>query len=393
MDFSFSPDEERFRQEVRDFVAQELPPGFEAGVGGEVETEEEWQVAREMTKKLAAKGWLSLAWPKEYGGQEAHMKSVILSEEINYFGAPGLDFGGVGLLAPALMSHGSEEQKKRFLPGIASGEVTWCQGWSEPGAGSDLPSLTTRAVEDGDYFVVNGQKVWTSHANRADWCFLLVKTDPEAQPKHRGISFLLVDFKTPGITIQPLVTMADERSFCEVFYDNVRVPKENLVGELNKGWRVAMTAAGFERSGIYRIALARRNVDRLLQYAREPQQDGKVPAKEPLVRQKLAELFIEGVIARLFAYRVAWQQAQGLQPEWEASMARVFGCEFQQHVARAGIEIMGLHGLLREDSKWANTECKMAYHSLLGAGATIAAGTSEIQRNAIAIRGLDLPRG
>ena len=393
MDFSFSPDEERFRQEVRDFVAQELPPGFEAGVGGEVETEEEWQVAREMTKKLAAKGWLSLAWPKEYGGQEAHMKSVILSEEINYFGAPGLDFGGVGLLAPALMSHGSEEQKKRFLPGIASGEVTWCQGWSEPGAGSDLPSLTTRAVEDGDYFVVNGQKVWTSHANRADWCFLLVKTDPEAQPKHRGISFLLVDFKTPGITIQPLVTMADERSFCEVFYDNVRVPKENLVGELNKGWRVAMTAAGFERSGIYRIALARRNVDRLLQYAREPQQDGKVPAKEPLVRQKLAELFIEGVIARLFAYRVAWQQAQGLQPEWEASIARVFGCEFQQHVARAGIEIMGLHGLLREDSKWANTECKMAYHSLLGAGATIAAGTSEIQRNTIAIRGLDLPRG
>ena len=393
MDFSFSPDEERFRQEVRDFIAKEVPPGFEAGVGGEVETDEEWQVARQITKKLAAKGWLSLAWPKEYGGQAAHMKSVILSEEMNYARAPGLDYGGVGILAPALMFHGNEEQKKRFLPGIASGEVAWCQGWSEPGAGSDLPSLTTRAVEDGDDFVVNGQKVWTSHAHRADWCFLLVKTDPEAEPKHRGISFLLVDLKTPGITISPLVTMADEHSFCEVFYDNVRVPKENLVGEINKGWRVAMTAAGFERSGIYRIALARRNVDRLIQYAKQPQPDGRVPANDPLVRQRLAGLYIEGVIARLLAYRVAWQQAQGLQPEWEASMARVFGCEFQQHVANAGMEIMGLYGLLREDSKWANATCKMAHQSLLSPGATIAAGTSEIQRNTIAIRGLDLPRG
>jgi len=393
MDFSFSLDEKKFRQEVRDFVAREVPPGLETGVGGFVESEDEWQFARGMTQKLAAKGWLSMAWPKEYGGQDAHMKSVILNEEMNYLGAPGLDFGGVGMLAPALMSHGTEEQKKLFLPGIASGDVLWCQGWSEPGAGSDLPSLTTRAVEDGDDFVINGQKVWTSHAQHANWCFLLVKTDPDAEPKHRGISFLLVDFKAPGITISPLITMADERAFSEVFYDNVRVPKENLVGEKNRGWRVAMTAAGFERSGIYRIALARRNVDRLIQYAKEPQPDGRVPAKDPLVRQNLADLYIEGEISRILAYRVAWQQAQGLQPEWEASMARLFGCEFQQHVAHTGMEIMGLYGLLRENSKWANTECKMARQSLLAVGATIAAGTSEVQRNAIAMRGLGLPRG
>ena len=393
MDFSFSPDEERFRQEVQDFVAQEVPPGLETGVGGFVESEDEWQFVRGMTKKLAAKGWLSMAWPEEYGGQDAHMKSVILSEEMNYLGAPGLDFGGVGMLAPALMAYGTEEQKKRFLPGIASGDVLWCQGWSEPGAGSDLPSLTTRAVEDGDDFVINGQKVWTSHAQHANWCFLLAKTDPDAEPKHRGISFLLVDFNTPGITISPLITMADERAFSEVFYDNVRVPRENLVGELNRGWRVAMTAAGFERSGIYRIALARRNVDRLIRYAREPRPDGRVPARDPLVRQELADIYIEGVISRILAYRVAWQQARGLQPEWEASMARLFGCEFQQHVATVGMEIMGLYGLLREGTKWANNDCKMTRQSLLAVGATIAAGTSEVQRNTIAIRGLDLPRG
>jgi len=393
MDFSFTPEQERFQQEIRDFVAKELPPGFRTGVGGSVETDEEWEVSRAMTKKMAAKGWLSMAWPKEFGGQDEHMLSVILMDELNYLSAPGMDIGAIGILAPALMFHGNEEQKQEHLPKIASGERLWCQGWSEPGAGSDLPSMTTRAVEDGDDYVINGQKVWTSHGHRADWCFLLAKTDPEAEPKHRGITFFLVDFKTPGSTINPLITMADERAFCEVFYDNVRVPKKNIVGELNKGWRVAMTAAGFERSGIYRIALARRNVARLIQYAKKPGANGRMPGKDPLTRQRLTNLYIEGQLARILAYRVAWLQTEGLQPEWEASLARVFGCEFQQHVATIGMEIMGLHGLLRESSKWADTECQMALQSLLGVGATIAAGTSEVQRNTIAIRGLNLPRG
>ncbi|MCK4964589.1 MAG: acyl-CoA dehydrogenase family protein, partial [Dehalococcoidia bacterium] len=260
-------------------------------------------------------------------------------------------------------------------------------------AGSDLPNLQTRAVEDGDDYVINGQKVWTSLAHHADWCFLLAKTDPNVQPKHRGITFFLVDFKTPGITVSPLVTMSNERSFSEVFYDNVRVPKKNIVGEVNGGWKVAMTAAGFERSGIYRIALARRNVDRLIEWAKKPQPDGRIPAKSPIVRQKLAHLYIEGTISRILAYRVAWLQSQGLQPDWEASMARVFGSEFQQHAGHTGAELMGLYGMLMRDSKWADPECNMALQSILGVGATIAAGTSEVQRNAIAIRGLGLPRG
>jgi len=393
MDFSFTPEQEKFRQEIRDFVNKELPPGFETGVGGHVETDEEWVVARAMTKKLADKGWLNIGWPKEYGGQDEHMLSVILNEEMNYMCAPGLDFGGVGMLAPALMKHGTEEQKKEHLGRIGRGEVVWCQGWSEPEAGSDLPNLKTKAVEDGNDYVINGQKVWTSLAHHADWCFLLAKTNPDAQPKHRGITFILVDFKTPGITIRPLVTMAKERSFSEVFYDNVRVPKKNVVGEVNGGFKVAMTAAGFERSGIYRIALARRNVDRLIEYSKKPRPDGTVPAKDPIIRQKLAHIYIECQISRMLAYRVAWQQTQGQEPEWEASVARVFGSEFQQHAAETGSQIMGLPGMLMKGSKWADEDCNMALQAMLGIGATIAAGTSEVQRNAIALRGLELPRG
>ncbi len=393
MDFKFTPEQDKFRQEIRDFVKKELPPGFETGVGGHVETDEEWKVARAMTKKLAEKGWLNIGWPREYGGQDNHMFSVILNEEMNYLCAPGLDFGGVGMLAPALMKHGNEEQKKEHLGRIARGEVVWCQGWSEPEAGSDLPNLKTRAVEDGDYYVINGQKVWTSLAHHADWCFLLAKTNPDAQPKHRGITFILVDFKTPGITIRPLVTMAKERSFSEVFYDNVRVPKKNVVGEVNGGFKVAMTAAGFERSGIYRIALALRNVDRMIEWSKKPQPGGYVPAKDPVVRQKLANIYIEGRISRMLAYRVAWLQSQGLEPEWEASVARVFGSEFQQHSAEVGSQIMGLRGMLMKGSKWADEDCNMALQAMLGIGATIAAGTSEVQRNAIALRGLELPRG
>ena len=393
MDFSFTPEQEKFRQELQDFIATELPPGFETGVGGHVETDEEWKVARAITKKLSAKGWLNIAWPKEYGGQDEHMLSVIINEEMNYHCAPGLDFGGIGMLAPALMAHGNEEQKKEHLTKIAAGDVVWCQGWSEPEAGSDLPNLQTRAVEDGDDYVINGQKVWTSLAHHADWCFLLAKTDPDVQPKHRGITFFLVDFKTPGITVSPLVTMSNERSFSEVFYDNVRVPKKNVVGEVNGGWKIAMTAAGFERSGIYRIALARRNVDRLIEWAKKPQPDGSIPGKSPVVRQKLAHLYIEGTISRILAYRVAWLQSKGLQPDWEASMARVFGSEFQQHAGHTGAELMGLYGMLMKGSKWADPDCNMALQSILGIGATIAAGTSEVQRNVLALRGLGLPRG
>ena len=392
MDFNFTPEQEAFRQEVRDFIANEIPPEFEAGVGGHVESEADWKFARSITKKLSDKGWLNIAWPKEYGGKDEHMFSVIINEEMNYRGAPGLDFGGIGMLAPALMAHGNEEQKKEHLGRIARGEVVWCQGWSEPGAGSDLPAMTTRAVEDGDSYVINGQKVWTSLAHHADWCFLLAKTDPVVEPKHKGITFFLVNFKTTGITINPLTTMANEHCFSEVFYDNVRVPKKNIVGKVNGGFKVAMTAAGFERSGIYRIARALGNVDKLIAFSKKPLPGGHIIGKDPYVRQKLSNLYIEGQIARILAYRVAWLQTKGEQPEWEASIARVHGSEFQQRVGEIGAEIMGLYGMLFKESKWGNEDYSIARESLLGIGATIAAGTSEVQRNAIAMRGFGMPK-
>lgn len=388
MDFRFSEEEERFRQEVRDFVKQELPPDWVAyGILGEVDTEEEWQFCRSMTRKLAERGWLAIGWPKEYGGMGAsHIMQVILSEEINYSEAPGWDFFGIGMLGPTLMVHGTEEQKRRYLPEIARGETIWCQGFSEPGAGSDLASLQTKGVLDGDHFVVNGQKVWTSNAHRADWCFFLARTDPQA-PKHKGISFLLVDMKTPGITVRPLVNIAAGHSFNELYFDEVRVPRENLVGELNRGWYVAQTLLGSERSGIHRIAMARRNLDRLLQYARETG-----ASRDPLVRQKLAQLVAEGQIAQLLAYRVAWMQSRHIPVEYEASASRLFGSEFCQHVPRIGMEILGLYGSLEKNSKWAPLAGKIGNDYLSTIGATLATGTSEIHRNIIAQRGLGMPR-
>jgi alkylation response protein AidB-like acyl-CoA dehydrogenase len=252
--------------------------------------------------------------------------------------------------------------------------------------------MTTKAVEDGDSYVINGQKVWTSLAHHADWCFLLAKTDPNVLPKHKGITFFLVDFKTPGITVNPLTTMANEHCFSEVFYDNVRVPKKNIVGKVNGGFKVAMTAASFERSGIYRIARALGNVDKLIEFAKKPLPGGHIIGKDPYVRQKLVNLYIEGRIARLLAYRVAWLQTQGAQPDWESSIARVHGSEFQQHVGEVGAEIMGLYGTLFKESKWGNEKYSIARESLLGIGATIAAGTSEVQRNSVAERCFGMPK-
>ncbi len=256
---------------MRGFLAQELPPGWVGfrGLGERGETPEEIALFKEMARKLGRKGWLSLAWPTEFGGAGAsHMAQLILEEEMHYHRAPGKDIFGTGMLAPTLIQHGTPEQQARHLSGIARGEVFWCQGFSEPGAGSDLASLSTRAVDKGDHFVVSGQKVWSSGAHKADWCFFLARTDPDA-PKHRGISFLLVDMKSPGITVRPLINMVNMHSFNELFFDEVKVPRENLVGEVNGGWYVAMTTLNFERSGIIWFAGGRRTREDLVRLVNE----------------------------------------------------------------------------------------------------------------------------
>ncbi|GIW13674.1 MAG: hypothetical protein KatS3mg062_1113 [Tepidiforma sp.] len=260
MEFRFSPEDEAFRQEVRAFIR------------------EEWPKAREgasFTKKLAAKGWLTMSWPPEYGGQGApHMRQLVYNEEMAYHRAPGQTMGA-DRVGPTLILFGTEEQKARFLPAIVRDEITWCQGFSEPGSGSDLASLQTRAVRDGDSWVINGQKIWTSNAQRADYMILLARTDPDA-PKHRGITYFLVDMKLPGITVRPLVQMTGQAGFNEVFFDDVRVPADMVVGEVNRGWYVSTATLDFERSGIGRVIGGLRTFEEVVAYAKStPARDGR----------------------------------------------------------------------------------------------------------------------
>jgi alkylation response protein AidB-like acyl-CoA dehydrogenase len=385
MDFRFTPEQETFRGEVREFATREWGSREDAGEGGGQEAFQRQQVFR---KKLAAKGWLTRAWPREHGGMAAsHLDQAIYAEEMALAGAPGLDMG-VDRVGPTLMLFGNDEQKQRFLPQIANADLFWCQGFSEPGAGSDLASLQTRATKDGDNFIINGQKIWTSNAHHADWIFMLARTDPDA-PKHRGISYFLIDMKTPGISIRPLINMAGQHGFNETFFDNVRVPAENLVGEYNRGWYIAATTLDFERSGINRIAGSTRMLNSMVDYVRTtPALRGR---RE--VKTKLAELKLEFDIGRILAYRVAWMQSQKLVPNYEASMSKLFGTEMQQRLANFAVNTLGLAGQMIPGNTGAPLDGRAAHYYQSSVSLTIAAGTSEINKNIIATRGLGLPRG
>lgn len=392
MQFRFKPDEEAFRRELLDFLERELPPGWEPAdrlAEDDEEDQEAWRFQRQFTRKLADRGWLAMAWPKEYGGLGApHMQQLIYNEVMSYHGAPGAFSMGVAWVGPAIMLYGTDEQKRAYVPPIATGEDVWCTLYSEPGAGSDLAALQTRAVQDGDDFVLNGQKIWTSNAHRSQWGWLAARTDPQA-PKHKGISTFVVDMRTPGITIRPLINMAGTAGFCEVFFDDVRIPKENLVGELNRGWYQVAVALDFERSGIQTYAGIRRTLERLVDFTR-----GASPevARNPQLRLRLADRAVELKAGTFLAYRVAWMQSQGLIPNYEASVAKLYGSELSQRVAQTGLQLLGTYGHLWPGSPSAPLRGRLARSYVGAAGATIAAGTSEIMRNIIAQRGLGLPR-
>jgi alkylation response protein AidB-like acyl-CoA dehydrogenase len=391
MDFRFSAEDEAFRQELQGFLEEQLPADWQGG--GRYPELEDWDFTLDVRKKLARNGWLTMHWPQEYGGQDASpVKSAIFNEEMSYRRAPGRDIFGVRMLAPTLMIYGTEEQKKEFLLPVSRGEVQWCQGYSEPGSGSDLASLQTRAVVDGDDYVINGSKIWTTMAHKADWIMVLARTDPEA-PKHRGISFILVDMKTPGVSVQPVHNMTGGHDFNQVFFDNVRVPTRNLVGEENRGWYVGVTLLDFERSGIDYSAMARRLLDETRAHAVETKRNGLPLMETPWVRNLLADRYIECEVARLMAYNVAYMQGQGLVPNKEASMSKVFGSETLQRVTGAGMEVLGLYGALDRNEKWAPLRGRIQEHWMTSFSHKIAAGTSEVQRNIIASRGLGLPRG
>ena len=395
MDFRFTEEEEAFREEVRQWLKKEIPPRWiELDAGLWEETEESWALSREFQRKLGQKGWLASAYPKEYGGSEmSHMRRLILAEELNYNRAPvSIEVEiSVNWVGPAIRLFGTEEQKKKYVTEVAKGESIFCLGYSEPNAGSDLASLQTRAVEDGDGYVINGQKSWCSYAHYADYCWLGARTDPDV-PKHKGISMFIVDMKTPGITVRPLINILNRHSFNEVFFDDVRIPKESLVGEKNNGWYQLVMALDFERSLIGTAAVNQRLIEELVQHAKEADYGSARLADDPLIKDALAEIAVENEVLRMMCYRIAWMCSKNLHPGYESSMSLLFCSELLRRLANVGMRVLGPYGQLDMDSKWAvlNARIMRVYLSALSIG--VGGGSNEIQRNIVAMRGLGLPR-
>lgn len=404
MDFSYTPSQESFRAELRTWL--ETNSGEVFGRGGEglggstaslldVRDDGRWNQMLDYHRRLYQSGYVALHWPKEWGGGGADLvDQSIYQDEVLRLGLPlyGANQLAIDRIGPTIMLMGTVEQKQRHLKPMLTGEQIWCQGYSEPNAGSDLAGIQTRAVVEGDSFVVNGQKVWTSLAQRSDWQVLLVRTDPEA-PKHKGISYLLVDMHTPGITVRPLVQMTGDAGFNEVFYDNVRVPKENLVGELNQGWQVSIATLMFERvSGGTRHPVER-TINELVELAKQVDFQGVPAQQHPYVRQKLAAFVSDARCLRLSRYRSLTSQLRGKVPGPESSFGKLFATELNLRVAMFADELLGPYGLLESDSLGAVESGRWTHRTLAARGLTIAAGSSEIQHNIIGERVLKLPKG
>jgi alkylation response protein AidB-like acyl-CoA dehydrogenase len=382
MDFHETSEQSAFRHSVREFVSANLPTGWRGLTGTARE-----EATRRFYAALAERRWGAPAWPIEYGGPGlTYYEQFILNEEMAKARAPVAP-GGVGIPAvgPAIMFHGSEEQKKRYLPRILDGTDHWCQGLSEPGAGSDLAGILTRAARDGDNFIINGQKLWTSGAQVATMCYLMARTDPDA-PKHRGLSIFLVDMKTPGINVQPITMVEGEGRTCEVFWDNVVVPASALMGELNRGWYVTTSLLNSERSQIRSVSSLQQTVDDLEDWVRA--HPGQV---RPEHRLELVDRHIEVLVGRMIAYRVVSIQQSGEMPTHESSCQTLFLSELAKRIARTGVRIAGLYGQasLPRFGRFGWSQQRRYLSTVLS---TIVGGSSEIQRNVIATRGLGLPR-
>ena len=397
MDFNLSSEDERFRAELRAWLEINAPKAqhrSELGMAAE-EDEGDWQRRVGWYRKLHSGGWIGIHWPKEYGGRGASvLQNVIYAEELERAGAPVPFLGmGLSLLGPTLIHWGTEEQKQRYLPKILAGDEVWCQGYSEPGAGSDLASLQTRAVEDGDDFVVNGQKTWTSLAQHADWIFLLVRTDPDA-PKHKGISYLLVDMHSPGVSVRPLVQMTGARGFNEVFLEDVRVPRKNLVGEKNQGWQVAITTLMFERgSGAGGNRDITGQIGELVKLAKATTRGGRPAWDDSSVRQRVAEFACEAQALKYTAYRQLTRRLRGLPPGPEGSMMKLCATELNLRVQLYAMELLGPYSQFEYRAPYAVDHGKWSYKMLAARGLTIAAGSNQIQHNIIGERVLGLPKG
>jgi alkylation response protein AidB-like acyl-CoA dehydrogenase len=397
MDFRFSAEEEKLYQEFKEFFEKEMgapPPGWLGGLDDPFFNETNWKFHTQMARKLGEKGWLTLAWPKEYGGLNASPAAQMLfNETAGYYRAPGVDMVGVKMMGPTIYLLGTEEQKREHLKPIARGERFWCQGWSEPDAGSDLAALNTRATRDGDYYVLNGQKTWTTGAHVSDWIFLLVRTDPDSK-RSEGLTFLLADMKTPGITVGPILLMNKHHSFNEVFLDSVRVPVRNRIGEENKGWKVTKTLSSFERSGALPVSCIKRDLEDLVEYCKEAEYHGDLLINDTLVRHRLATLTAEVEVAMAMLYRITCLHEAGelVESVAAASAAKVYTAELYQRLIYTGSYILGLYCQVKGDSKWAPLKGLFENHYQFCIAWNNAAGTSEINRNVIAWTACGLPR-
>ena len=383
MHFSFSEEQESFRRELSNFLRQEMSPRYETLIGSY--SEEQHAFGDALARKLAEKGWLAVGWPEEYaGGGKTAIEQAILDDLLGYLRVPKVGLIGLNFAGPAILRFGSPEQKAGLLPPIARGQVQFCQGFSEPNAGSDLASLQTRAVRDGDEYVITGAKMFTSYYAHADYIYLLARTNPDA-PKHRGISLFIFNVHTPGVTFQPLHYINEEVAAI-TYLDNVRVPATALVGEENQGWYHAMTTLDFERAGLFRYATTRRVFDDFVDYCRN-----NGVKQDPVAKRRLAELNVGMEGWRWLCWKVAWAQAQGELPNAEASVAFLHGTELRLKFAQTAMDILGPYGVLTADDELAPIQGAiegLSRESLHLHGA----GTTQVHRNIIAQRGLGLPR-
>ncbi|HET8578553.1 MAG TPA: acyl-CoA dehydrogenase family protein [Methylomirabilota bacterium] len=396
MDFDFTPEQQAFRAEVRAWLAAHVPADLKGrGFASSRADRAEVDRLREWQRTLHKAGYVGIDWPAEYGGRGASiMEQIILYEEMSRAESPQpVNRGGLSMLGPTLMKHGTPAQRAAHLSKILTADEIWCQGFSEPNAGSDLANLQTRAVLDGDWYVINGQKVWTSMAHVAEWGFFLVRTDPTVA-KHKGITFILVDMKTPGISIRPLRQITGEAEFNEVFFENARVPAANVVGKVNEGWGVALTTLAYERdvlTMIRHISL-RTALERLVALSKRTMKDGRAASQDPVMRQKIASLAIAERCLQVNGYRSLTQILRGKPPGPEGSTSKLFWSQVDQDLAEVATEVIGPYSQIAAPSRLAPDDGQWEFYVLLARGSGIRAGTSEILRNILGERVLGLPK-
>ncbi len=395
MDLNLTPEEQSFRDEFRAWLQANIPEEWEDFNSHDQTSEARFNFLRAWQKKMYEAGWAGINWPKEFGGRGASViqQAIFIEEMARAQSPPLINVLGLSLLGPTLIAYGTEAQKKRFLANILSADEIWCQGYSEPNAGSDLASLRTEAVLDGGDFIVNGQKTWTSFGHYADWCFAVVRTDPDA-PKHKGLTYMLIDMHSPGVHVRPLKQMTGESEFNEVYFENVRVPVENVVGKVNDGWSISIATLMFERGtlGASLQITFKRQIERLVELSHKIERNGRPASSDPLIRQKLAQIYAEIEIFRLNQMRTLTRMSKSGVPGPEGSIQKIFWSEMNQRMQQVAMELLGPYGQLTGESEYALNHGQWAHAYLRSRGNTIEAGTSEIQRNIIGHFVLGLPK-